>query len=490
MAGILAAGAYVPRLRLQRQAAAEAHAWFAPALKSLARGERAFGNWDEDPITMGVEAARDCLSGLDRDEVERVVMASTSHPFADRQNAGIVKEALNLRDDVGAIDISGSQRAGASALLDALHASRGGGGKTLCLSAERRRSRPASELELTGGDAAAAVLVGDAPGAAELVASHSVSIDFIDHFRAESQAFDYSWEARWAREEGYGKIAPAAVRSALAKARIKPEDVGRFIMPSPARDVDVAVAKACEIAPEKLADSLAARLGDAGAAQPLIMLVHALETAKAGEILVVVGFGQGCDVMVFRATGERAVHGLGVSGWLARRSPESNYVRYLALTRMIELDAGMRAELDQKTALTALYRNRKAVMALVGSRCVKTGTIQFPRSEISVAQNDRARGTQEDYPLAERRARIVTYTADNLTYTPDPPCWYGAVEFEEGGRMTVEFSDVEPDEIAVGAPMRMMFRIKAIDEARGFTKYFWKAAPDFRARTAAQLAAE
>jgi hypothetical protein len=29
--------------------------------------------------------------------------------------------------------------------------------------------------------------------------------------------------------------------------------------------------------------------------------------------------------------------------------------------------------------------------------------------------------------------------------------------------------------------MRMMFRIKAVDETRGFTKYFWKAVPDYRA---------
>jgi uncharacterized OB-fold protein len=127
---------------------------------------------------------------------------------------------------------------------------------------------------------------------------------------------------------------------------------------------------------------------------------------------------------------------------------------------------------------------------LVGGRCTKTGAIQFPKSEISVAQNDRAQGTQEDYPFAERRARIVTFTADSLTYSPDPPQWYGAVEFEEGGRMTVEFTDLDAEDIAVGAPMRMMFRIKAVDEIRGFSKYFWKAVPDFRAAASARVAAE
>lgn len=490
MVGILSAGAYVPRTRLQRQVVAAAHAWFAPGLKGLAKGERAASNWDEDAITMAVEAARECLTGDDRAQVSRIVLASTTHPFADRQNSVVVKEALNLADDVGALDVAGSQRAGTSALLDALYAAKGGAGQVLCIASEKRRAQPASELEMTTADAAAALLIGEGPGAAEFVAGHSVSVDFVDHFREPDSAFDYNWETRWVRDEGYGKIAPRAVKAALEKAGLKAAELDRFIMAAPMKGVNEAVAKACGVAPDKIADALSLQLGDAGTAQPLVMLAHALETAKAGETLAVIGFGQGCDVLIFRATGERAVNGLGVSGWLARKKPESNYTKYLALAGLLSLDSGMRAEFDQKTVMTALYRNRKAVLGLVGGRCTKTGAIQFPKSDISVAQNDRAQGTQEDYPLAERGAKIVTFTADSLTYTPEPPCWYGAVEFEEGGRMTVEFADVEADDVVVGAPMRMMFRIKAVDDQRGFTKYFWKAAPDFRVAKPARVAAE
>jgi 3-hydroxy-3-methylglutaryl CoA synthase len=466
------------------------HAWFAPGLKSLGKGERAMGNWDEDAITMAVEAARDCLGEMDRNRVSRVVLSSTSHPYADRQNAGIVKEALNLADKVGAMDVSGSQRAGTSALLDALYAAKGGAGDVLCLASEKRRAKPASELELTMADAASALLIGNGPVAAEFLSGYSLTVDFVDHFRAADAEYDYNWESRWVRDEGYTKITSRAVKAALAEGGLTAGQIDRFIMAAPMKGVNEAVAKACGIAPEKVADPLAAQLGDAGTAQPLILLTHALETAQAGQILLVVGFGQGCDVLIFRATGERAVSGLGVTGWLSRKKIETNYVRYLTLAGYLDIDTGMRAEFDQKALLAALYRNRKAVMALVGGRCTKTGAIQFPKSEISVAQNDRARGTQEDYPFADRRAQILTYTADSLTYTPDPPNWYGAVEFEEGGRMTVEFTDLEPEDVVVGAPMRMMFRIKAVDQMRSFTKYFWKAVPDYRPGKPARLAAE
>lgn len=492
MVGIIAAGAYVPRLRLQRQVVTAANAWYAPGLAGLGKGERAICSWDEDTLTMAVEASRDALANLNRSRVRRVVLASTTLPFADRQNACLAKEALNLDDGVGSLDVGGGQRAATSALLTALYAARGGAGEALVVASERRRAPPASEMELMAGDAAAAFLIGEDEVAAEFVGGRSVSIDFVDHYRAAGQDFEYGWEARWVRDEGYAKIPPKAVKATLAELGLEAGAIDHFIMGAPMKGVNEAVARACGVRPEAVADSLGAVMGDAGVAQPLVLLAHVLERAKPGETIMVVGFGQGCDVLVFRATEKRgqAVLGLGVSGWLARRKPETNYLKYLSFTGLLQLERGMRAEFDQKTALTALYRQRKAVLGLIGGKCSKTGTVQFPKSDISVAQNDRAVRTQVDYPLAEHRARILTHTADSLSYSPDPPNYYGAIEFEGGGRMTVDFADVEREDVEVGTQMRMMFRIKAVDEYRDFVKYFWKAAPDYKAPAPSALAAE
>src|SRR5271170_6052207 len=122
--GILAYGAYVPRSRLQRASVVAANCWFNSALKSMGKGERAMANWDEDSITMAVEASRDCLGDLDRNAVSSILFASTSAPNADRQNAGVIKEALNLSDSTGSLDASGGQRAGTSALIHALQSLR------------------------------------------------------------------------------------------------------------------------------------------------------------------------------------------------------------------------------------------------------------------------------------------------------------------------------------------------------------------------------
>ena len=72
---------------------------------------------------------------------------------------------------------------------------------------------------------------------------------------------------------------------------------------------------------------------------------------------------------------------------------------------------------------------------------------------------------------------IASWSADNLIYTPDPPAYYGMIDFEEGGRLMMDFADVQPNSVEVGSPMRMVFRVKDHDTVRGFNRYFWKARP-------------
>ncbi len=475
--GILAFGAYVPKRRLQRAAVYKAHAWFAPGLKGLAQGERAIANWDEDAITMAVEAGRDALTGLPREGVGSISLASTTLPFVDRLNAGVVKEALALKDEVSAYDVTGSMRAGTSSLVQALNAATAGRAPHLCIAAEVRTPQPASEAELVMGDAAAAMLVGSGAPVARHLGSHSVTVDFVDHFRAAGETFDYTWESRWIRDEGYLGIAASGVRAALEAFGVAAREIDHLAIAISARGAPEAIAKKLGAKSESVLDTLRAGVGDTGAAHPLLMLAAALEKAKPGEKILLVGFGQGVDVILFEATPAlgRAGPQFGLAGSLRRRELDDNYIRALFHRNLLNLERGMRAEIDQKQAGTTLYRNRKTVLALVGGRCTKTGTVQFPKSDVSVNPNDHTIGTQEDYPLADRRACIVTFTADNLTFSPNPPNWYGVIDFEGGGRMIADFADVSPEDIEVGKEMRMVFRIKAIDERRHFARYFWKA---------------
>ncbi len=217
--GILAFGGYVPRLRLRRETIADAVAWINPGLKAQARGERSTCAWDEDSLTMAVEAARDCrLDGMDAPA--NLVLASTTLPFADRDNAAVVTEALDLPEHINTLDISSSQRAGTAALANALGAE---AGSSLLIASDCRETRPASPLEMQTGHGAAALLVGSGKQLlARCLGHRAISRDLVDHYRSRSSRFDYTLEDRWVRDEGFFKIIPETVAALLADLSVKP----------------------------------------------------------------------------------------------------------------------------------------------------------------------------------------------------------------------------------------------------------------------------
>lgn len=480
MIGITAYGGYIPRLRLSRQAAAQANAWYAPQFAGR-KGTRAFANWDEDSITLAVAAARDALGPAtqrDRGRVRALLLASDTLPFAERLNAGVVAGALALDEEIEAADLGGTQRAALSAFTQAVARVRAGGGDTLVLAADNRRTRAASAQELDYGDAAAAVLVGTENVLAEYLGAGSVTADFVDHFRATGEEVDYHWEERWVRDEGIAKLVPRAVNAALAQAGVAAAEVDHFLFPTTFARMDQQLATACGIRAEAVADNLADTVGDSGVPHGLLLLAQVLERATPGQCIVLAQFGSGAQALVFRAT--EAIRSFaparGVSRWLARGVEERHYTRFLSFKGQLQLERGMRGEADRKTALSTAWRHHQALQALVAGRCEVTGSVHFPPSRLSYDATPR-QDTQRPYPLADRPARILSWSAEYLSWHPAPPHHYGQIDFEGGGRILMDFTDLEVGEVESGTAVEMVFRIKDIDERRGFTRYFWKATP-------------
>ena len=473
--GILAFGGYVPRLRLRRETIADALAWINPGLKAQARGERSTCAWDEDSLTMAVEAARDCrLDGMDAPA--NLVLASTTLPFADRDNAAVVTEALDLPEHINTLDISSSQRAGTAALANALGAA---SGSSLLIASDCRETRPASPLEMQTGHGAAAVLVGNGKQLlARCLGHRAVSRDLVDHYRSRSSRFDYTLEDRWVRDEGFFKIIPETVTALLADLSVKPDSIDHIILPAPAR-VAKRLCKILGVKETGLADDLAAQCGHTGAAHPLLLLAATLEQVAASAKVLLVGFGQGADAFLFETTKQLSSYQprLGVAGHLERRHEESNYVRYLSHRGLVSVDRGNRAEFDNRAALTTFYRKRDMVTGFKGGRCEACGTVQFPRTAMCVNPECRAMDTQTSISLSGMTGQVKSFTEDWLAATPNPPLQYGNIELEGGAVIMMEITDCEPGTLKVGTVVEMRFRIKSVDERRGFTRYFWKPSP-------------
>lgn len=480
MIGIKAFGAYLPRRRLQKQVIADANAWFDAGLKGLAKGEKAMCNWDEDAITMAVEACSDCLGKAPRQSPTALIMASTSMPFLDRQNSVLVAEALNLNTDgLRTMDVTSSQRAATSGLLAALDIVASGKGTAVLVASEHRRTRCASREEMLFGDGAAAIEVGAENVLAELVATHSQAVDFVDHYRSDGNSFDYGWEERWIRDEGYLQIVPSAVRALLKKSGVSASEISHFILPTEQGSVPAAVAKMMGIDQKAVADNLLQCVGITGAAHPIMLLAHRLEQAAPGDLILVVGFGQGCDVVLLRVTDAIKDNrpAMGVSGNLSRRVPENSYNKFQSYNGLLEKDLGKRAEADKQSYLSAMYRNKALINSFMGGKCTACGTVQIPKHKYCVNPNCGAYDTQVDHPMVGNTGKVATWTADELTFDYNPPAYFGMVVFDGGGRLMMDFAEVDPETFDTGTEVSVHFRIKQIDTQRGFRKYFWKAIP-------------
>ena len=470
--GLLAATRYVPRLRLERAEMLAQHRWMAPGLRGLAKGQKAIASWDEDSVTMAVEAGRRLARALPQATISEFTLASTTLPFADRLNAGIVAAALGLEPSARVRDVASSSRAALGELAAALQGS-GNGAAHLVVAAERRTPKPASAQEMIFGDGAAAALVGEGVPIATLVASRSTHADLVDHFRETGQAHDYGWEERWVRDEGYLKIAVETIRACLAAANVNAGDVAHFAMPAPLARVNDAVAKRLGVPPAALVSTEHETVGDLGGAQPLAMLDIALRAAVPGALILVAAFGSGCDALLLRRTAAPCPGAAPEPG-----RAETSYLKYLSFTGQIDLEWGMRAEMDNKTALTAAWRDHSRAARFEAGQCNRCGTVQFPKSLVCVNPECRAQQTQTPTSLADVSARILSHTSDFLAYTPNPPFQFGHIDFEGGGRVLMEFADCDVDELKVGLPLRMVYRVKDFDRNRGFRRYFWKATPD------------
>jgi 3-hydroxy-3-methylglutaryl CoA synthase/uncharacterized OB-fold protein len=476
LGSIVAIGAYVPRLRLSRATIGAAVGWLSAPNKARASGSRSICNWDEDAITLAVAAARSMPAA---ERVDALMLASTTLPFADRDCAALVAGALDLPEQLQTLNVTSSLRAGTSALANAL---RRPSSKVLVLAADARAARPGSPQEMSFGHGAAAFVVqsGAAPEAslARVLAAEQITADFVDHYRAAGEAFDYGSEDRWVRDEGYGKLVTRAIAAALERAGVGAGDVRHFAMPGPA-DVVKRVLASTRLTSAKPSDALHVSCGDAGAAQPLLMLVDMLERAQPGETMVLVGFGQGVDVLVLRAEPALArLQSKPLQAALARGLEEQSYVRYLSTAGLLAVDFGMRAERDNRTAQTVAWRKHRALEAFVGGKCERCGTVQFPPSRTCVNPECRAVDTQKEYPLANTTGRVKSFTEDWQAYSPRPPAIYGNIEFAEGGNLLMELTDLEPGQLAVGDTVRFTFRVKDIDRQRAFRRYFWKAAKE------------
>jgi hydroxymethylglutaryl-CoA synthase len=467
--GIAGIGGYLPLLRLDRGPAAKELAWSGLGLARS--GYRTVADWDEDPLTMALEASRS-LAG---DPPQALRFVSTSAYFTDRAQSATLLEALALPPMVRSADHANSRRAGTTALLDALLA----GSTEVIAAAEKRETQVGSAAHFAYGDGAAALRTGP-DAAARLVGHACLTSDFIDRYTSREHPSPYPYEERFVRDTAVQQLLIPAIRAACAAAGIEPAAIAHAACAEPVGNSWKAAARALKCAAPNHCELLADAAGDLGAAHPLFGFGLALAAAQPGDRVLLLGFGSGCDALIFEVS--RAVPGAAeMATLLGQGETIRQFTRFLSLTGAIGLDWGMRAEFEQKAQASVLARTGRDMIGFIGGRD-STGNVQFPKSAIPVNPVLDGPEVLEDVRLADKEATIVSITADRLNFSPDPPFDFGLVQFDNGARVLMEMVNRPAGGFKVGDRLRMRLRIKSSNARLGFRTYFWKAAPLLRPR--------
>jgi uncharacterized OB-fold protein len=212
-------------------------------------------------------------------------------------------------------------------------------------------------------------------------------------------------------------------------------------------------------------------LGFSGATDPLLALAAVLDEAGPGETVLLLSAVDGCDAVVLRTTdllpGRRQARS--VAAQLAG-GRTVHYPTYLSWRGLLERELPRRPEPDRPAGPPSA-RGVDWKFGFTGSRCTACGFVHLPPTRVCRACD--VADAMEPAPASGLRGTVTTYTVDRLAYSPSPPVVDVVVDFDGGGRCSLEVADADPEALAVGARVDLSFR--RLFTAGGVHNYFWKA---------------
>ncbi len=464
MIGITNCSYHVPFCRLEREKIGQAWA------RRAGKGERAAIYFDEDALTLGLEAAQRCLEEKGKAGIDALYFASTSAPFWQRSSASFMAAACDLPSECETMDFAGSIRSATSALragVDALNSGRLS--RVLIAAGDVRDGQPGEGEEEWFGDAGSAVILGREGVIAEILAAASRSDDFLDEWRRDTDGFIQTQSSRFTTERGYQASLVAVGKALLQKHGVQPQDCAKIILPSPDGRAQVNAAKKLGFQDAQIQNPLFQEIGACGSAAPFLLLAAALESAKPGDRLLLLAYGDGADGFLLQVTDEIGKRSLSRS--LSDHLSEKRlYPSYQIYKKMREYYAENEDGADLSNVFLA--KEEKQNVRLYGTHCLRCGTRQYPLARVCIACQNH--DSLQEVPL-EHSGQVFTFTRDHLYVAPDSPTIMSVVDLNQGGRLYLQMTDVDPEDVRIGDEVVLTLRRRK--EAPTMHHYYWKCRP-------------
>jgi hydroxymethylglutaryl-CoA synthase len=332
--------------------------------------------------------------------------------------------------------------------------------------------------ERDGGDAAVAFLVApDGPVIAEGLGSAQSSAEFLDRWRVPGESHSHVWEERFG-ETAYVPLAEAAVTEALKTTGVAAEVLDYVIVtgvhPRAARQVATRIGAR----PEAYVDDLTGVIGNTGTAHPGLLLASVLDRAEPDQIIALVVLADGADVTLWRTTAalrdyQSRSSRTTLQGQIDRAQTSLAYTTFLTWRGELQREPPRRPD-PVAPAAPPSFRDEQWKFGFFASRCEVCGTRHLPPARVCV----KCHAVDQMAPerLADVKATVATFTVDRLAFSLSPPVVAAVIDFDGGGRLRCELTDVDPSAVKIGDRVEMTFR-RLFTAGNGVHNYFWKARP-------------
>lgn len=333
-AGIISYGAYFPSLRIR--AGELAQAW-----GSSAGGwqEKTVLDYDEDTLTMAIEAAKTALSATGEPKaIDLLTWASTNPPYSEKVLTGTIAEMLNLSSGLLASEHNQSSRAGGEAVLVAAGLLRAGmARRALVLCADSPRANPRDSIEQALAAAGVAFVLGQDQPLATIEGFAAASQENLgERYRGQGQELR-DIGVRTFTGQAYFQLGSRAIGELL-------QQLGR----TPAQYQYLVLQEIDQRSPGKLAQKLGFsaeqlqagrfydQVGDCGAASALLGLAAVLDQAQPGSNILVLTYGSGAGALAFSLQVKRqASPRRTVRQQLEQKRAYLTYSRYLQVKKYL-----------------------------------------------------------------------------------------------------------------------------------------------------------
>lgn len=291
--GIVGYGSYVPRLRLNR--AEYIKAWGSCGADI---NEKAVMDFDEDTLTMALEAAKEAFEvGVTADKVGILSFASTSFPYEEKVMSSTAAEVLGLPGRLLSTEHGQSTRAGSEAFITASSLLKNDQSAVyaMVLAADAPQAEVKETMDHGLGAGAAAFILGKENLIAEIEQYNSfVSESMGERYRLDGSNSLHDIGVRGFTSAAYKKTVSVAVKDMLELTNSKAGDYRYLVLHETDGKSAKSIAKSLGFSEDQISLGLLyGQIGDTGASSVLLSLTAVLDQAQQGDRILLASYGSG-----------------------------------------------------------------------------------------------------------------------------------------------------------------------------------------------------